>query len=449
MPEVPGTHWLLKTGLNLASNPPHFLHTNRQAHGDIYHVNLPFRAAVAIHKPEYIRQVLIAHNKRYIKDYSTKRLGLTLGQGLLVSDGDFWRRQRRIAQPAFHRQRLAHMADVMVELTQKRLDSWQGQAELDLSQEMMGLTAKIAAKTLFGTAFTQQMAFGEDLLYAMRFITWTFKFPFLPPLWWPSQKFRRFHSANKQLAQLIDEMIRQHRNMDVPSDDLLTMLMEARDEDTGEGMTDQQLRDESITLFSAGHETTANALTWTLYLLSKHPEIRDKARAHLGEVLQGRVPTARDVPRLTYLEQILSEAMRIYPPAWLIAREAVEEDEIAGHKIPVGTQIMISPYAMHRHEGYWPDPDRFDPDRFAPEQIKERPRFAYLPFGGGPRLCIGLSFAMMEMKLVLALILQQHTLALKPGHVVDLEPVITLRPRYGMVMLREDAPRPQTTPPAG
>ena len=199
MSEAEATHWLLKSAPQLTQNPPVFLHENRQLHGEIFHMNLPFRRSIAIHHPDFIKQVLVTHNKRYEKDYSTKRLGYTLGQGLIVSEGDFWRRQRRIAQPAFHRQRLAHMAEVMVSLAQHRMDAWADKPEIEVSQEMMELTSGIAAQTLFGTAFARESDFGEALLYAMRFITWTFKWPIMPPLWLHTSKIRRYHQANKRL----------------------------------------------------------------------------------------------------------------------------------------------------------------------------------------------------------------------------------------------------------
>ncbi|MEM7368537.1 MAG: cytochrome P450 [Bacteroidota bacterium] len=435
IPVTPSAHPLWGAAPIFRKDILAYLVQHMKEYGEIYEIPLPIRTIISIHNAEYIKHVLVSNNKNYIKDIPTRRLSLALGNGLLTSEGEFWRRQRRIAQPAFHRERLAAMAQSMVNRTTEMIEVWEkGAATLDISREMMVLTSDIAAQTLFGADVDDNDRFGEALVEGMRYITQSFRRIINPPLWVPTSANRRFNKMIRQQNQTIQTMIDQRRQSTESRPDLLSMLMEARDEESGEGMTDLQLRDEVITIFSAGHETSANGLTWTLYLLSQNPDIRTRMEREVDEVLQGRLPQVDDVRRLPYVHQVIQESLRLFPPAWAIGREAIGPDEIDGYPIRKKYQILMSSYALHRNPRYWQEPDRFEPDRFSPEKVKERHRFAYLPFGGGPRFCIGNNFALMEMQLVLVMISQRFRIDLVPDHPVKMEPVITLRPMYGMKM---------------
>lgn len=436
IPLLPSVHWFLKGAPPMRSNPPIHLLENHLKHGPIININVPFRLYLSIWEPEYIKHVLVTNNRNYIKDPATRKLSLSLGNGLLTSEGDFWRRQRRIAQPAFHKKRIEMMTERMLSETEKMLEKWAQKSSdevFDLSDDMMILTSNIAAKSLFGADLENNLAIGKALLTSIRFITAAFRKIFMTPLWVPTKNNLKFNRAQKVLDQSIQQIVDHRRSQPQEEHyDLLSMLMEARDEETGEGMTDRQLRDEMITLFSAGHETSANGLNWTFYNLNKYPEITAKVVEEIQTVLQGRRPTPADLMRLSYTRQVLMEVMRLYPPAWAIGREPLEDDVIDGYLIPKGTAVVMAPYAIHRNPAFWQDPEKFDPSRFESEKMKSRHKFAYMPFGGGPRLCIGKDFAIMEMLVVLALVLSKYEVKLEPDHPIDLEPLITLRPLYGI-----------------
>lgn len=436
IPVLPSVHWFLKGAPPMRSNPPTHLLNNHLQHGPILNINVPFRLYLSIWEPEYIKHVLVNNNRNYIKDPATRKLSLSLGNGLLTSEGDFWRRQRRIAQPAFHRKRIEMMTERMIAETEDMLERWDQKAEdevLQLADEMMILTSNIAAKSLFGADLENNLEIGRALLVSIRFITAAFRKIIMTPLWVPTPNNLKFNQAQKILDQSIQRIVDQRRKQGPDAHhDLLAMLMEARDEESGEGMTDRQLRDELITLFSAGHETSANGLNWAFYLLDQHPEVTQKVVAEIQAVIGDRRPTPSDLMSLTYTRQVLMEVLRLYPPAWAIGREPLEDDVIDGYLIPRKSAVVMALYAIHRNPAYWPEPERFDPSRFEPEKVKERHKFAYLPFGGGPRLCIGKDFAMMEMLAVLALVLRRYEVKLLPDHPIDLEPLITLRPLFGI-----------------
>ena len=435
IPSVPSSHWFLKAALPFRADPTGFMVEKMREFGDIFLLPVPFYDIICIQSPDYAKHILVTQNRKYKKDIATRKLKIALGNGLLTSEGEFWRRQRRIAQPAFHRERLASMADVMVQSCLKMLDKWEKlESPFDLSKEMMILTSDIAAKALFGIGIENNSEIGKALLIGMRHITYNMRHPINLPLWVPIHRNRKFNNAMSVLNGSIHNMIEQRREAPGRDQDLLAMLMEAEDEETGERMTNQQLRDECITLFSAGHETSANALTWTLYLLSQHHDIRKRLQQEVDTVLAGRIPQFSDLPKLNYTLKVIQESMRLYPPAWVIGREALEADSIDGYPIKKGDQVMLTIFALHRQEAFWPNPERFDPERFTKEAIKSRQKHAYLPFGGGPRFCIGNNFALMEMQLILPMILQRYQLDLVPDHKVEVEPLITLRPKYGMMM---------------
>ena len=425
--------------INLRRNPIRFLTRLTERYGDVVYFKLGPQPVFLINDPDHIRDVLITHNKQFMKSEGLQRAKRLLGEGLLTSEGEFHLRQRRLAQPAFHRQRIAAYAGTMIEYADRLSDGWQHGEELDVSRDMMRLTLAIAGKTLFDADVeTEADEIGDALSQAMamfNYLTLPFshlleKLP-IPPM-------NRFRAARKRLDETIYRIIRQRRESGEDRGDLLSMLIQARDtEGDGTGMTDQQLRDEAMTIFLAGHETTANALTWTWYLLSQNPEVEAKFHAEVDAVLAGRTATAEDYPRLRYTEMVFAEAMRLYPPAWIIGRRALDDYRIGDFHVPARSIILMSQYLMHHNPKFFPEPNRFDPERWTPEAREARPKFSYFPFGGGPRLCIGESFAWMEGVLVMATLARKWRLRLVPNHTVALQPIVTLRPKHGMKMTVE------------
>ena len=396
---------------------------------------------VNVADPELIKHVLATNNKAYKKGVEYKHLEHTLGEGLLTSEGDFWLRQRRLAQPAFHKKRIVHFLDTMTESTSDLLENWnhtQPGETVDILPEMMRLTLDIVARTMFGTNVVGKAGDVEKALGVVIEDAYTRISSLIPiPLWIPTPS----NVATKAQIKVLDDVILgvvDHRRQNPGAHhDLLAMLMEARDEETGESMTDKHLRDECMTIFLAGHETTANALTWALYLLSQNPLQEALFHAEIDEVLKGEVPTLEHTRMMPYTLQVIKEAMRLYPPAWALGRTAVTEDMIDGHPIRKGDNVIICPWSVHRSAALWEDPLSFKPERFAPEKEKEMHKFQYFPFGGGPRLCIGFNFALLEMQVALAMIGQHYRPRLKEGHPVELEPLVTLRAKHGMQMILE------------
>ena len=387
-----------------------------------------------VSSPAGVNHVLAENNKNYGKQTRGYRnLRYVLGNGLLTSEGETWKRQRRIAQPAFHRQRIAGFAQAMVRAAEDAaadLESRRG-LEIDMHHEMMRLTLRVVGETLLAYDPTDAAdEVGAALAYLLAIANErTSRILDLPPLL-PTRENLEFRRALATLDAVVLRMIGERRKSPGDRGDLLSMLIESRDAETGEAMDDRQLRDEAMTILLAGHETTANALTFTWLLLSRYPAAFRELRSELQRVLGGRSPQVDDLPRLTLTRRILQESMRLYPPAWIITRSVIGPDEIAGYQIPARSVLFISPYVVHRHPGLWEDPEGFDPERFADEP----PRGAYLPFGGGPRMCIGNAFATLEAELVLATLAQRLRFDLVPGGGVELEPSITLRPQNGIRM---------------
>ena len=412
--------------------------------GDIVRFRVGPKWLYLVLDPEAVQRVLQENHRNYDKrSAGYGKLKLALGDGLLTSEGEFWRRQRRIVQPAFHRDRLHQFGAVMTQATLAMLERWREPAQqrepVDVAAEMMRLTLEIIGTTMFSTNLgSDSRRLGELMTTAIEYIneritTWTAAFDFPEKL--PTVKNRRFRQALRAGNQMVREVIEARRRSGTDHGDLLSMLMQMRDEETGEWMTDQQLRDEIITIFAAGHETTANALAWCWYLLSRNPAVGRKLREELDRVLGGRVPTADDLPRLTYTAMVVKETMRLYPPAWVISRNAVGDDVLGGFHIAAGSVVLVSPYVTHRHLRFWENPEGFDPERFVGDRLAALPRYVYFPFGGGPRMCIGTGFAMMEAQLILATVAQRHELHLLPGESVEPEPLVTLRPRHGVMAL--------------
>jgi cytochrome P450 len=401
-------------------------------------------SACIVNDPDAVKHVLVDNVDNYVKTRLARRLlEPGLGKGLLTSEGDIWRMHRRIMAPSFDPRSVASYGPLMVEHTETMLSQWDALpdgAELMFDRAMMRLTLDIIAQAMFSSDaedIAELVSTGTDRYQAEVRPT---LFDLLPlPAWMP--RLRSMKNAERIFSDFdlkIDRMIAERgRAGAVERRDLLARLLAARDEDTGGGLSAKEIRDEIITIFMAGHETTSLALTWTLYLLSQHPDAEAKLHAELSEVLGGRTPRAEDVPKLRYARMVIDEALRLYPPAHTMAREAVGADELSGHRIPAGATVYIVPWLLHRHRRLWERPERFDPERFLPERSANRPRLAYMPFGAGPRICIGAAFAITEAILILATIAQRYRLALKPGHPVEPRGLITLRPRNGMAMILE------------
>jgi cytochrome P450 len=405
-----------------ARDPLHFLADTTRHYGDVIRLPMGSKQAFLVTHPEGIKHVLQDQHRIYHKDSRMEKLRPLLGNGLFISEGDLWMRQRRLMQPAFHHRRLAVLATVMADATATMLARWRSMEHgrpLDISEEMTRLTLAIVSKTMFSTNVEPEEAdiAGRAFLSLLEHI----KHP-------QGLEFRQALSTLDGVVYRIIDERRQHQNA---VDDLLSMLLEARDKDTGEGMSDKQLRDEVMTIFLAGHETTTTALAWIWCVLAQHSNVERQLHAEVNNVLQGRPPTVADLPNLIYTRMVIEETMRLYPPVWLTSRVPTTDDIIDGYHIPAGASVFISPYVTHRRPDLWDDPQRFDPQRFTPEQAAARPRFTYIPFGGGPRLCIGSAFAMMEAQVIVPMINQHYRLCLAAAEPVDPRPKQTLRPRHG------------------
>jgi len=432
-PLQPGGLFGIPSLLRFTRDPLAFVTSMAQAPGDVVHYRLAFRDVYLLKHPDLVRDVLVVRQHDFAKGEGLRWARRFLGDGLLTSEGELHTRQRRLAQPAFHRQRIGSYGAVMVARAEAARARWKDGEELRLDQEMVRLMLAIAGKTLFDADTEGQAAeVGGALTDIVRLFP-RFALPW-GALWTalPLPANRRYERGRRRLDAIVYGLIEERRRDGRDRGDLLSMLMLARDEDGGAGMSDRQLRDEVMTLLLAGHETTANALSWTFYLLARNPEAEAGLHRELDDVLGGRVPSVDDLPRLRYAENVLAESMRLFPPAWVVGRRSLKDQELGGARLAAGSLVMSSPYLMHRDARFFPDPLRFEPDRFTPEARAARPKFSYFPFGGGARACIGEPFAWMEGVLVLATIAQQWRLRLVPGHPVEPQALLTLRPRYGI-----------------
>ncbi|MDQ3327681.1 MAG: cytochrome P450 [Chloroflexota bacterium] len=392
-------------------------------YGDIVAFKLGRQDVVLLNHPDYVQDVLVTRHKQFLKGGPLQRAKRLLGEGLLTSEGNYHRQQRRLAQPAFHRARIAGYAHAIAEHAARTGMRWQEKTQVDMAGEMMRLTLGVVSKTLFDADVETEadelaQAFAEALEY-YNLVMWT------------PEATERFARVRHRLDTLVYRLVDERTQSGEDRSDLLSMLL------AGQGMTNEQVRDELMTIFVAGHETVANALTWTWYLLSEHPEAEARMHAELRAVLGGRLPSYDDLEHLTYTRQVFAESMRLYPPGWVIGRTAVSEYEVGGYLVPAGTVVLVSQYVMHRDPRYYPDPERFAPDRWTPEAMSSRPKYAYFPFGGGVRQCIGERMAWMEGVLVMATMAQDWRPRLVPGHPVEPRPLVTLRPRFGMQMTLE------------
>jgi cytochrome P450 len=392
----------------------------------------PRRMFLASH-PDLIEQVLVTDAKHYIKHFGARNYKPVLGNGLVTSEGDFWLRQRRLAQPAFLKNRVLSYAPVMSDLTRAMLAKWRTGMAVNVHAEFSGLTSGIALKTLFGLDDAgDREEFVASLRLAFDLLSERFRDLIKIPLWLPTPRNRRTKRAIAHLYRVVDGFIAAGRARKEAGDDLLSRLVAARDDD-GAGMTESQLRDEAMTLYLAGHETTALTLTWSWYLLATHPEVEAKLVAEWAGVLGGRPPSPDDLTKLPYTDAVLAEAMRVYPPVYLIGREATRDLELGGYRVPKGTTIFMCQWVSHRDPRHFgPDPEAFRPERWLDGLARRIPKYAYYPFGGGPRVCVGNTFALMEAAILLATVGQHYRFTLDPGAVIDLSPQITLLPTYGI-----------------
>ena len=415
----------------LQQNPLEYFTELARKYGDVSGLRIGNFRSLFINHPDLIEDVLVNKARMYHKGRILQANKFLFGEGLLTSEGDFWLRQRRLSQPAFHRERIAAYAATMAEYTEQMLAGWRGGQERDVHEEMMKLALRIVGKTLFDADVTRDAKeVGETLDILLR-IAANFGRTVLVPLWVPTPRNLRAKAGVRRLEKVIYRIIAERRANGRDTGDLLSILLQVQDED-GTRMNDRQLRDETITLFLAGHETTASTLSWTWWLLAQNPAVEKKFPEELHGVLGGRTPTMDDLPKLTYLGHVLTESLRLYPPAWGMARLAEKEHEIAGYPVRPGYGVAMAQWVVHRDARWFDAPSEFRPERWENGLAKQLPRFAYFPFGGGPRQCIGNTFALMEASVVLATIGQKFRLQLVPGHQVTPMASITMRPRNGI-----------------
>jgi cytochrome P450 len=438
MPPGPRGSWLLGA-TNFLREPPLDLLTNwARQYGDVvswrtFHIRI-----YLLNHPDDIETVLVSRSRSFGKGRLLQANRALFGNGLLTSEGEFWLRQRRLTQPAFHRERVAACGGTMVARAVEMLNRWRDGEVRDIHQDMMRVTLAIAAESLFGASVEQEadrVAAALDILMDMNASSRRL-FSLLRRL--PTAGNRRLSRVIRELDSIIYGIIAKRRAAGANGigigDDFLSILLNAQDED-GSRMTDRQLRDESLTLLLASHETTAVALSWTAYLLAQHPAVEELLHAELDAVLGGRTPTFEDLPRLRYTDQIVRESLRLYPPVWRMGRIAKEDVAIRGYRIPKGASVLVSQWVVHRDANYFTEPERFNPARWTEDLARSLPRFAYFPFGGGPRICIGSNFALQELALLLAVISQRYCLRLAGPEPILPAPSITLRPRDGMRLI--------------
>lgn len=435
----PKGRFLLGSLIELSRDWLGFYKSCAEEYGDVVCIHLAHVPVYLLVHPRDIEEVLVTNAGNFTKSSDYRALARVLGRGLLTSEGEFWRRQRSLIQPAFHRQNILAYAEVMTRAAGRMLDSWKEKNERNIHEDLMRVTLEIVAQCLYGAEVTDA---AERVGKAMEVVTESFVanaslallFSFEIPVFLA----RRESRAIRELNEIIGNIIRERRCSNHPREDLLEMLLRARDVD-GKPMSDMQLRDEVMTLFLAGHETTAIALSWACYLIAQNPRIETELAEELRAVLGDRVPTPDDLPKLRYTEMVVKEAMRLYPAVWGIGRKALKECELGGYRVPAGSNIFILQWRTQRDPRFFPDPERFDPERWREDPIRSGkiPRFAYFPFGGGPRVCVGASFAMMEATLLLAMMQQKYHFENVSGHPIELLATVTLRPKHGIRMITQ------------
>jgi len=402
-----------------------------RAHGDLAFFRWGPIPCVFVNRPEWVHRLLTKDDAKLRKSWDLRQLAFVLGQGLLMSEGEFWKHHRQLIQPAFLNERVRSYAHVMVARTQTHLEGWRDGQTLCLHEQMSRLTLDIAARTLFGTDVERDAEIIDEALTVImaQYIT-NYLGAFPIPIWLPTPGNFRAKRAVRSIDAIIYRMLQTRRASPEHADDLLSWLVRAADD--GGDIGDREVRDELVTLLLAGHETTALVLSWTLMLVAQHPEVEQTLLAELRDAVGDRPVAAGDETSLRYTRQVIEESMRLYPPAWGLGREAKQDIELGGHLIRKGTQVYFSQWVTHRDPAHFPEPTRFDPMRWSPERRKDLPRHAYFPFSSGPRVCIGAHFALLEATLVLAAILQRFHVDLVPGHPIEPQPAVTLRPRHGI-----------------
>jgi cytochrome P450 len=441
LPPGPKGAPLLGLALQVLRDPLGTLVRVAREYGDIVCIPVFRHYRILLNHPDFIEQVCIVQHAKFHKSTLTKDVTQRLlGQGLLISEGDFWRRQRRLAQPAFHKTRIAGYGATMVECAQTHMSGWQGGGVREITQEMMAMTLDIAVRTLFGTTLSVKAEeVGTSLGFLMRYSMRKARSPIKIPESWPTPKNRRADRETQFLDSLVYGIIkeRQAEGAGHPHNDLLAMLMSAMDED-GTQMTPKQLRDETMTLFLAGHETTALTLSWTWYALSENPAVETRLHEELQRVLGGRAPVVADLEQLPYMRAVINEVLRLYPAAYILARTSIAPCTIGGYDFPVDTTFIMSQWVTHRDARHFVEPEAFRPERWMDGLENRLPAGAYFPFGDGPRRCIGQGFALLELGMVIATVAQRFRFRLVPGHRVVPDPLVTLRAKYGIRMTVEE-----------
>jgi len=437
----PGSFGNFREIIALRRDPLRFLSSLARDYGPISQFRVGRLRFFLFTSPEAVREILVTNHDRMHKGRALQRAKVLLGDGLLTSEDDLHKRQRKLVNPAFHRERLPGYAREMIAAAQRAAESWREGASIDMAAEMMTLTLDVVGRTLFSTDLRGQASEVGEAMHDIMTLMNRLISPFMSLLnYIPLPGTYRYWRARFRLEHAVGTMICERRASRRDHGDLLSMLLLARDEDGGPGMTDRQVRDEAMTIFLAGHETTANALTWTWYLLAQNPAIEVRLHEELDAVLGGRAPTFADYRKLAYTERVLSESMRLFPPAWIVGRTAMEEVQIGGYTLPPRAILLVAQFLNHRDPAYFPDPEKFDPDRFLPDALAARPKLSYFPFGAGPRQCAGEAFAWMEGVLVLATLAQHWRARLIPNRPIELLPAITLRPKHGLHMTLERRP---------
>ena len=409
-----------------------------RAHGDVVRFQMGPLTMLQVVRPEHIQQVMVSNAKNYVKGLSHENLRRTIGDGILTAEGEAWQRQRRLMQPTYTPKGVAQFADIMGDATRKLLAGWDARASVApvaINQEMMHVTMSVISRSMFGLDIGEHFKeTGDGLRYLLQHVSERGLSSIDWPAWVPTESNRRLKNAVRVVDEFLYGVIRERRAHGL-GEDLLSLLMTARDAETGEVMSEKQLRDEVLITFFAGHETTAQTLTWTWAMLAQHPDVEARLWDELARVLAGRSPTLDDIGALTYTRQVIDETLRLYSPVAVMARDAVAADVIGDYAVAPGNLILLLPFMTHRHPEFWENPDAFDPEHFAPERVKDRPRYAYVPFGAGPRTCLGMHFALMEAVLILAEIAQRYQIRLAdPNQELAFDWAGTLRPKGDLPM---------------
>ncbi|HVC35295.1 MAG TPA: cytochrome P450 [Chloroflexota bacterium] len=436
LPRGPKGHPLLGNALSLSRGALEFLRACAGEYGDLVPLRFLGKRILLVNHPDDIAQVLATNHRKVVKGITRRSDHILLGDGISLSEGDVWRRERRLMQPAFHRERIAAYGEVMVASTERMIETWRDGETRDMCVDLSELTMAVVGQTLLDINLRGEAAeLPAALASAMACRAARARsLHMLLPVSLPTPTNLRMRRARRRIDDIVQRILEERRDAGDDRGDLLSMLLRAQDED-GRGVTARQVKDEVMAIFVGGHETVANLLAWAWYLLSQHPEVETRLLAELDTVLGGRLPTVSDLPRLPYTSTIVSEVLRLYPPASVLTREAIADVRIGAYTVARGTEIVVSPWVMHRDPRYFADPEVFKPDRWADGLASRLPRYAYFPFGGGPRLCIGKSFATMEAILVLAVVAQRFRLELLRGQRVVAEELPTLHPKFGLRMV--------------